>query len=151
MDGSSCGANCNTSVCGTFTSWAGWTACSVTCGGGTRTRTRCFEWNDQTADQCETQTDDCNEQSCPKVCTCQSTNWNNLSAKLCNLDGTNCEDNCNASVCGGTKTTVDSCPVTCGGGQQLVSTVFVWAKTGKEEIVSVAQQNCNEQDCPKEL
>ena len=151
LDGSNCGVACDTSVCGTFTSWTGWSSCSVTCEGGTRTRSRCFKWNDQKADQCETESSKCNKQSCPKVCTCQSTDANNLSAKLCNLDGTNCGDNCSASVCGKAKTSYASCSVTCGGGQQLVTTIFVWAASGQEEIVSVAQQNCNKQDCPKEF
>ena len=116
-----------------------------------KTRERCFEWSNQTVDQCETQTDDCNEQSYPKVCTCKSTDKNNLSAKLCNFDETNCGDGCDVSVCGQTQTTTDSCSVTCGGGQKLITTCFVWAETGQKDCDAPVLQACNEQDCPKEL
>ena len=150
LDGSNCGVACDTSVCGAFTVWTEWSTCTVTCGGGTKTRNRCFNWADNSANQCETETENCNELSCPKLCTCQNTDRNNLSARLCNLDGTNCGDDCDASVCGETKTTIDDCSVTCGGGQQLAVTTFVWAETGQEEFVTAVQQACNMQDCPKE-
>ena len=91
-----------------------------------------------------------NNKTMKKVCTCKSTDKNNLSAKLCNPDGTNCGDDCDVKACGETKTTTDDCSVTCGGGQQLATTCFVWAATGQEECDTPVQQACNEQECPKE-
>ena len=65
LDVSNCGADCDTSACGVFTTWSEWSTCTVTCGGGTKTRDRCFEPANDSADQCETENADCNETACP--------------------------------------------------------------------------------------
>ena len=60
-------------------------------------------------------------------------------------------DECDVLVCGETKTTTNECSVTCGGGQQLATTCFVWKETGQEDCDASLQQTCNVQDCPKEM
>ena len=61
-----CLDDCDGAVCGEWEEWTGWGGCSVTCGGGSQSRTRCFKWNDLTKDDyCETSTQKCDQTTCP--------------------------------------------------------------------------------------
>merc|ERR1711990_333659 len=74
----------DTSSCGTQADWTEWSDCSVTCGGGTRTRSECFTWADSTED-CDDESEDCNEDDCPAWAAWKP--WGSCSAQCKESDG----------------------------------------------------------------
>ena len=57
---------CDTAVCGAYTNWSNWGDCSATCDGGVQSRSRCFEFANDVANQCEDEEQACNQNECPK-------------------------------------------------------------------------------------
>ena len=112
---------CDASVCGTQADWTEWTDCSVTCGGGTRTREECFTWesgdNDGTED-CDEESEDCNEQDCPAWAAWKP--WGSCSAQCKESGGADptrsryrCWDDGTGEECAGGQTT-SGAGETCG-------------------------------------
>ena len=56
---------CDTDVCGAFNNWSNWSECTASCDGGVQTRSRCFEFANEVADQCEEEEQACNTNACP--------------------------------------------------------------------------------------
>ncbi|XP_033725596.1 LOW QUALITY PROTEIN: cartilage intermediate layer protein 2-like [Pecten maximus] len=117
---------CNTRSCpvyGVWTTWAGWTACDVTCGGGTRSRTRVCQKASSSDLDCigsssESQT--CNTRSCPVYGVW--TTWAGWRA----------------------------CDVTCGGGTRSRTRVCQKASSSDLDCIgsSSESQTCNTRSCP---
>lgn len=67
---------CNSNVCPVWTEWSEWTVCSVTCGGGKRTKTRECVLPDGARSSdlyCEGKSiivEECNSNKCPGKCPC---------------------------------------------------------------------------------
>nr|XP_022343628.1 uncharacterized protein LOC111136803 isoform X1 [Crassostrea virginica] len=122
--------DCNTQACpvdGGWSEWTVWGTCSVTCGGGTESRTRtCTNPVPQNGGaECtglDTESQDCNTQACPV-----DGGWSDWSAW----------SQCSASCGGGFQTRTRTCsnPVPQGGADCVG--------------VSNEQQNCNTQGCPE--
>ena len=138
---------CDVSVCGSI-DLGSWGSCSATCGGGRRTRNQCFIWSATGAKNCDVIAEDCNIDACPTIlgdCTCDSNDFNNLSAKRCDQDG-NCEA-CDTSVCGNTNFGAWSgCSVTCGVGTRTRDQCFVWAATNAQNCLT-STENCILEEC----
>uniref|UniRef100_H2Y3E3 Hemicentin-1 n=1 Tax=Ciona intestinalis TaxID=7719 RepID=H2Y3E3_CIOIN len=167
---------CNTEPCPAVSDWSDWSACSRSCGGGTRSQSRgCFLGQTRTrSNQCEgglTIVENCNVQPCP-----QWTNWAPWSAcdvtcgggsqtrsRICTnglpgmlgCDGPDSED----KYCNGQSDLCptwtrwgpwDTCTVTCGGGSRDRRRVCTNGSPGDAgcEGLPTMSQPCNQQECP---
>jgi len=126
-----------------FSNWSTWSACSVTCGGGTRSRSRTCPTGNCTPDQYGnvlTQSESCQDQDCPG----RWSNWGDFSdcsvtcgtgtrsrertciggivgEPNCHIGGATEERSCTLSACRGTWSSWSnegSCSVSCGRGSQ---------------------------------
>ncbi|KAJ8314286.1 hypothetical protein KUTeg_008847 [Tegillarca granosa] len=88
-----CNMTCNMS------SWSEWTGCTVTCGSGSKTRTRTIY--DTSNPDCDglksTETEDCNAGDCP--CTEPNTIWSNTTSCSSTCKQQNCTDVYEGCVC----------------------------------------------------
>ncbi|XP_067949915.1 coadhesin-like [Watersipora subatra] len=165
---------CGTTVCvadGTWNTWGSWSACSVTCGGSTQTRTRTCNrptgGADCVGDSSRTQI--CGTASCP-VCTCNP--WQNWSVCSVSCGGnafrtrTRTCSSCvtfmpvleQTGVCQGVAAECpmdgmwtqwdnwSTCPVTCGGSGQSRMRICTDPTAGGKDCPGSSQESrpCNQ-------
>ncbi|KAK6590073.1 extracellular with 3 TSP1 domains and an EGF domain [Cryptosporidium xiaoi] len=110
-----------------YSSWSAWGSCSVSCQGGSKTRTRKLIWKSDIKSNCqdpEMDIETCNEQSCP--IDCKLSDW----------------------------TTWSTCSSTCGPGNKIrYRIVFLESDLGGVQCPSEEERtervSCNNQDCDK--
>ncbi|XP_013418821.1 A disintegrin and metalloproteinase with thrombospondin motifs adt-2 isoform X2 [Lingula anatina] len=157
--------DCNTGACPatpTWTQWGAWTSCSVSCGGGTQTRTRtCNGGSSCVGDSSESQ--DCNTNDCTtsawgewgswSTCTVTCGGGTQTRTRTCEGDGSTCPgvssetNSCGGGDCPGTWTQWGSwstCSATCGGG---TTTRTRTCENGVCDGVDSESEACNTAAC----
>ncbi|XP_025110684.1 A disintegrin and metalloproteinase with thrombospondin motifs adt-1-like isoform X2 [Pomacea canaliculata] len=165
-------------VDGLWMDWGAWSSCSLSCGGGRRTRARVCYGSGHAGTVClgnATESVDCNTNPCPVdgvwnvwgawgVCTQTCGNGTRMRDRKCNgpfYGGANCTgpwqdtEYCSPSPCpmdGYFHDWADwsTCTVTCGGGSQWRNRVCQPPLYGGRTCVGVANetQACNSYPCP---
>ncbi|CAG5122853.1 unnamed protein product, partial [Candidula unifasciata] len=172
---------CNPRPCpvdGFWKEWQSWAACSLTCGGGTRERTRQCNLGQYGGKNCTgnySETEPCNQQNCPvdgvwaswsSWGTCSLTCGSGIQSRsrVCQgpyYGGANCtglQENkqaCNTQPCPvdgvfGEWTTWTTCTLTCGAGTQVRTRSCIGPYHGGRNCQGSFNetQKCNEQPCP---
>ena len=116
-------SDCNSNPCPAPSEWSGWSECSKSCGGGTRTKIReCVNQRDKDGNPCKADlilTEDCNQNPCPEW-----TDWTEWTA----------------------------CSKSCGGGTRKKVRQCLLPKTSNNETAcrgdSEMEETCGSADCP---
>ena len=127
---------CDASVCGTQGDFGDWSVCSVTCGDGTKSRSKAFNWADATKDDVvETETEAC-QVADPKTGNIACPGWGEWKAY---------------GPCSG------SCRPQNGGANPTKTRYRCWDDTngercgdGNENIDASNEANCNNEQCYQE-
>ena len=111
---------------------------------------KCFVWENGQPSTCTQEIETCNNGECLFKCTCTSDDPNNLSAKVCNSETDECQQDCDSSVCGAWEDWTDwtDCSVSCGGGNQSRSRCFIWSDLTKSKSCENETKKCAIQTCP---
>ncbi|XP_078487952.1 uncharacterized protein LOC100179634 isoform X3 [Ciona intestinalis] len=163
---------CIVGNCPFWTAWSNWSGCTVTCGGGSQSRSRiCM--NGVAGSGCPgsgSETLTCNNMACPRW-----SDWNTWSScsKTCGagkrshsricLDGNqndigcvgplSVEEYCNGNACPYWSPWTDfgACAVTCGGGARTKARTCVNGAVGDVGCIGMAMEDesCNSNECPR--
>lgn len=157
---------------GSWSSWLGWSSCSVTCGGGLQTRTRTCVGSGCTGQSRQSRS--CNTGGCPQASSwgqwgswtsCSSTCGGGYHTRTRTCQGTRCSGSrtqrrsCNSKPCPTTGLSGwgpwgkwTPCAVTCGGGlkfrmRRCLSFSLAGCRSGK----SYELEHCGPRQCPPAL
>eukprot|EP01004_Peranema_trichophorum_P002529 NODE_1581_length_1896_cov_175.363790_g1339_i0.p1 GENE.NODE_1581_length_1896_cov_175.363790_g1339_i0~~NODE_1581_length_1896_cov_175.363790_g1339_i0.p1 ORF type:complete len:386 (-),score=157.57 NODE_1581_length_1896_cov_175.363790_g1339_i0:7-1164(-) len=173
--------SCNTQACPvdcTVSTWGLWSTCSVSCGGGSRSRTRVISFQPQNggaACPATTETSDCNTQKCPVDCAMSEWKaWGACSTSCgggiqkrsrgviteASEGGAACGSTeesavCNTQPCPADCVVADwsawsACDKTCGGGSQQRTRQITFTPRFGGKVCPQTQevQTCNNAPCP---
>jgi len=148
---------CNEAECSpVHGDWTAWSTCSLTCGGGKKTRTCTNPAPSNGGDQCVgAEEEACNQNACPQgECKGTLAMYDDWCKSTCAWDVSYCDPGFCNDACRGTTTAVDGdwstwseCSATCGGGTQSRSCNNPVPSNGGKDCVGEGTRACNTDDC----